>query len=185
MVSSRHQVPGWRSGPRRPARHRRAGAWVTSAASSAGLPFMEYQTIDLVLGGVLVVTGVHARNFPFLHARSVLAAMPWPLDAGRLWQRALRRQRRPSVRVLGGALSVFAAQLRCSRFPGASALGCHPGAGSGCRRRCRRAAHRRPVLELGRRFPRHTRRTPPASALRGGRERRRWSISMRGLARSR
>lgn len=86
MVSSRHQVPRLEVWPTSGALVIAVLAlWVTSAVSSTGLPFMEYQTTDLVLGGVLVVTGVHARNFPFLHAGSVLAAMPWPLDAGRLW----------------------------------------------------------------------------------------------------
>ena len=114
MVSSRHQVPRQETWPTSLSLvSALLLLWVTSVASSSTMPFMEAQTTDLVLGSLLVVSGVHARNYPFLHAPSVRMTMPWAIDAARVWQRALVRQRRLLLVCLACTLSVFGTAVAC------------------------------------------------------------------------
>ena len=71
-----------------------AGSWAVLRHERALVSLNDAQTLDLVFGVLMLAVGVHARNYPFQHATSVLQSAALPLPRALLWRRAVRHQRR-------------------------------------------------------------------------------------------
>ncbi len=70
-----------------------AVSWAVLRHERASVSLNEAQTFDLVFGVLMLAVGVHARNFPFQHATSVLQSASLPLPRALMWRRAVRHQR--------------------------------------------------------------------------------------------
>lgn len=69
-------------------------AWAVTRDARALQSADAAQTFDLVFGVLMLALGVHARNFAFQHASSVLQSASLPMRRRELWSRALARQQR-------------------------------------------------------------------------------------------